>query len=89
MCCEQGEGGLTKSAEDAFRYFQLAANEGLARAQDKLGVCYEEGNGVSRDSVAAYTITTNLLQRRMVIAVAVAHSVWKHLVQLLVWRSST
>ena len=35
------------------RWFRLAAEQGLARAQSQLGVMYDHGEGVSEDNVEA------------------------------------
>lgn len=37
----------------AVRLYTLAAEDGYARAQNNLGVCYEKGHGVTRDETAA------------------------------------
>jgi TPR repeat protein len=37
----------------AVQWFTKAAQQGLARAQNNLGVMYEDGNGVTKDDVEA------------------------------------
>lgn len=37
----------------AVRMYELAAQDGYARAQNSLGVCYEKGQGVARDEATA------------------------------------
>lgn len=44
-----GEGKYTVAA----KMYELAANDGYARAQNSLGVCYENGHGVEKDLTTA------------------------------------
>ena len=48
-----GEGVLKDEAEAA-RWYRLAADQGNAAAQGKLGVMYYTGEGVLKDSVLAH-----------------------------------
>jgi TPR repeat protein len=52
---ETGEGVSVDIAE-ACRYYKLAADQGLARAQYNLGYMYEHGDGVPNDAVEAYRL---------------------------------
>lgn len=50
LCCGRG---VTQSYTEAFKYLRLAADEGLAKAQFNLGVCYENGQEVPQSSAKA------------------------------------
>ena len=45
--------GLTKNEADAVKWYREAAEQNLAAAQFRLGVCYEFGQGVAKDEVDA------------------------------------
>ncbi len=46
--------GVERNAEEAVRYYRLAAEQGRAAAQYNLGNMYASGQGVVQDSVRAY-----------------------------------
>ena len=46
--------GVPQDDREAARWFRLAAEQGLARAQSNLGIMYAEGAGVPEDMVLAY-----------------------------------
>jgi TPR repeat protein len=51
--------GVTASAEEAVRWYKLAANQGYAAAQRNLGDCYASGMGVTasaEEAVRWYTL---------------------------------
>ena len=48
-----GIGSGHKDAAEAVKWFQKAAEQGNADAQNKLGCCYEEGSGVKKDLAEA------------------------------------
>ncbi len=48
MRARKGEGAAQDEAE-ALRWWRLAANQGHADAQTRLGMCYLHGLGVARD----------------------------------------
>ena len=50
---EFGNGVLQNYAE-AVKWYRLAAEQGLASAQNNLGAMYEFGNGVLQDNVMAH-----------------------------------
>ncbi|HEV8690346.1 MAG TPA: tetratricopeptide repeat protein, partial [Ideonella sp.] len=55
---EFGEKGLKRDFPEAAKWYAKAADQGLARAQVRLGFLYEEGKGVGADigkAVALYT----------------------------------
>ena len=45
--------GLTKSADEAVKWFRKAADKGHAEAQFNLGGCYKRGEGVAKDLTEA------------------------------------
>ena len=45
--------GVTRDYVEAVKWFRKAAEQGVARAQFKLGVMYERGDGVTQDYVDA------------------------------------
>jgi len=49
----RGHGTASNTAEAA-RYYTLAAQKNLAKAQYNLAILYYEGNGVARNDVEAY-----------------------------------
>jgi uncharacterized protein len=49
-----GKLGAVKNAAEAVRWFRMAAEQNLAAAQSKLGVCYERGDGVAKYELEAY-----------------------------------
>ena len=57
-CYLNGLGGVAKDEERAAELFALAAEQGLARAQCSLGVCYECGKGVAEDKKRAVELYT-------------------------------
>ena len=46
--------GVPEDAAEALRWYRLAADQGLARAQVNLGNMYATGDGVPEDDVQAY-----------------------------------
>ncbi len=48
-CYYYGWGGLPKDYKEAVKWYKMAANQGNARAQYNLGVCYKFGKGVEKD----------------------------------------
>ena len=53
-CSGSAEGhGVANDMVEAVRWYQKAADGGLAIAQYNLGVCYKNGNGVTCDMSAA------------------------------------
>ncbi len=50
--------GVTANAEEAIRWFQRAADHGVAPAQYRLGSIYEKGQGVKKDLEAARRLYT-------------------------------
>ena len=50
---ETGDYGLTENAEEAVRWYRLAAEQGLADAQHNLASMYAGGEGVPRDREVA------------------------------------
>ena len=46
---------MARDLAEAARWFRKAADQGLADAQNDLGVMYQEGLGVAQDSAAAVT----------------------------------
>ena len=53
--CLRGQ-GTTEDPQEAARWIELAAGQGLARAQALLGRMHEHGRGVPRDEVEAYVL---------------------------------
>lgn len=51
--------GVPANAEEAVRWFERAANHGLAPAQYRLGSIYEKGQGVKKDLEAARRLYTS------------------------------
>ncbi|MCO5732940.1 peptidoglycan-binding protein [Rhizobium sp. SSA_523] len=49
----EGRAGLATDAKEAARWYQLAADQGFAPAQYRLGSLYEKGTGVARDIAKA------------------------------------
>jgi len=47
--------GLKKNLKRAYQLYQLAAQQGHARAQDALGCCYEHGEGVKSNHIKAFS----------------------------------
>jgi TPR repeat protein len=45
--------GVAKDEQQAVKYYQMAADQGHARAQCNLGVCYANGKGVAKDEQQA------------------------------------
>ena len=45
--------GVLKDEAEAVRWFRLAAEQGVADAQNNLGAMYATGKGVLKDSVLA------------------------------------
>ena len=45
--------GYAKDEKEGIWLIQLGAKQGLPDAQDALGNCYEEGNGVAQDTTEA------------------------------------
>jgi len=52
-CWHAGE-GITKQHEEAFKWFQKAANQGLAKAQFDVGFCYFKAIGTTYDKNLAF-----------------------------------
>ena len=54
--CEKGDdyyygrNGKSKDYEKAVEYYRKTAEQGLARAQLKLGYCYENGQGIEKSA---------------------------------------
>ena len=46
--------GVNKDHKAAFKWFKLAAEQGNAIAQNRLGFVYYEGQGVTQDYIRAY-----------------------------------
>jgi uncharacterized protein len=46
--------GMPQSYAEAVRWYRLAANQGIAIAQFKLGIMYHDGQGLARDYVQAH-----------------------------------
>lgn len=46
-------GGVRTDERDAFRWYLMAAEQGLARAQVAVGLAYLDGRGVAKDEIAA------------------------------------
>lgn len=46
--------GVKLNKVEGFKYCQKSANQGYARAQERLSDCYEKGEGVERDLVKSY-----------------------------------
>ena len=46
--------GVIEDADEAVRWYRLAAAQGVASTQHNLGVVYNNGDGVSKDDVLAY-----------------------------------
>ena len=44
---------MSKNLPEAIRWYRRAAEQGHARAQRNLGVCYAIGTGVDQDTVEA------------------------------------
>jgi uncharacterized protein len=49
-----GRLGVSRNPVEAVKWFRRAAEQDLAEAQSKLGVCYERGDGVAKYEVEAY-----------------------------------
>ena len=45
---------MAKDAAEAVKWFRKAAEQGFAGAQGNLGICYHNGQGVTKDYVEAY-----------------------------------
>ena len=45
--------GVPQDAAEAVRWYRLAAEQGLARAQTNLGFMYANGSGVPQDAAEA------------------------------------
>ena len=52
-CYYHGE-GVEKNLTEAFKWFQKAAEQGLAPAQNDLGICYNHGEGIERNLTEAF-----------------------------------
>ena len=50
---EFGESGIQKDHKQAFRWYGMAADQGLATAQYALGLLYEHGRGTEKDYAKA------------------------------------
>ena len=46
--------GVPKDFEEAAKWYRMAADQGFAKAQYNLGVCYCKGVGVPKDDIMAY-----------------------------------
>ena len=46
--------GIKQNYSEAFKWIRMAADQGLARAQNYLGVCYDHGRGVKEDKKEAF-----------------------------------
>jgi len=53
-CYFRGLGGVQEDNDKAVEYFRSSAEQGYDKAQDDMGVCYENGYGVSKDSKKAF-----------------------------------
>jgi TPR repeat protein len=51
---QTGKLGLAKNPVAAVKWFRQAAEQNYAPAQNRLGVCYERGDGVPKHEVEAY-----------------------------------
>lgn len=49
-----GIGGVAQDYAEAVQWYRRAAEQGHADAQNNLGLCYDNGQGVPRDDVHAY-----------------------------------
>ena len=61
LCYLEGK-GVQKSAEQAFHYFKLAADQGHASAQLKVGYAYDQGLGISQsdeNAVGSYKLVAD------------------------------
>jgi TPR repeat protein len=45
--------GVPQDYAQAARFYRLAADQGLARAQMSIGICYKAGRGVAQDDAEA------------------------------------
>ncbi len=62
---------MEKDYDEAVRYCKLAADQGHASAQNSLGLCYENGEGVEKDYAEAVRYTSlrqanDMLQLRII-----------------------
>ena len=46
LACYEDARGLKKDLKKAFKYYTLAADQGYAKAQFNLAICYEDGTGL-------------------------------------------
>jgi TPR repeat protein len=53
LCYNLGYGGVAQDYAEAVRLYSLAANQGLAGAQNNLGLMFEHGEGVAQDRAEA------------------------------------
>jgi len=53
-CYFNGYGNLKEDNNKAVEYFRPSAEQGYAKAQNDLGLCYENGYGISKDSKKAF-----------------------------------
>ncbi|MCL2761332.1 MAG: sel1 repeat family protein [Desulfuromonadales bacterium] len=49
-----GKGGVAQNYQEAFIWFKKAADQGIAAAQNYLGVMYSDGTGVAQNDYAAF-----------------------------------
>ncbi|RLA47429.1 MAG: hypothetical protein DRR42_17590 [Gammaproteobacteria bacterium] len=84
--------GVSQSDQEAFQWYRLAANQGLARAQLKLGLAYGQGKGVLQDdqeSVRWYRLAADQgnanAQYNLAIMYAKGQGVEKDYVRAYMW----
>ena len=53
VCYYEGLGALAVNKTEAFKLFEMSANQGYVAAQYNLGYCYYNGAGVAKDEVEA------------------------------------
>ena len=89
----QGRGGLSKSDATGVKWYQKAAAQGDARAQNFLGHNYRRGNGVVRDlkeAVKYFRLAANQgyvdAQNSMAVRYKNGEGVEKDMVKCLAWR---
>lgn len=51
-----GKESVPSDPKEAFKYFQLSANQNYLEAVINLGHCYEDGSGTTRDTKQAFTL---------------------------------
>ncbi|MEG2728313.1 MAG: tetratricopeptide repeat protein, partial [Mucinivorans sp.] len=61
--------GVTQDYTEAAKWYRLAAEQGYAKAQYNLGLCYNKGHGVTQDYTEAVKWTKLAAKQNLPIAI--------------------